>query len=88
MYIYTYIHIHTYTVRSKSSRTKVIKTKKKESGYFFCLFILHLSAATSPSGIGSSRGETNLASLGVGSMLRLVFESETVELLLPNAPGR
>ena len=40
--------------------------------------ILHPSAATSPSGTGSSRGETNLASMGGGSMLRLVFESETV----------
>ena len=46
--------------------------------------ILHPSAATSPSGTGSNRGETNLASMGGGSMLRLVFESETVELLLPN----
>ena len=50
--------------------------------------ILHPSAATSPSGTGSTRGETNLASVGGGSILRLVFESETVEFLLPNAPGR
>ena len=50
--------------------------------------ILHPSAATSPSGTGSSRGETNVASMVGGSMLRLFFESETVELLLPNAPGR
>jgi hypothetical protein len=46
--------------------------------------ILHPSAATSPLGTGNSRGETNLASMGGGSMLRLVFESETVELLLQN----
>jgi len=49
--------------------------------------ILHPSAATSPSGTGSSQRETNLASMGGGSMLLLVFESETVEFLLPNAPG-
>ena len=29
-----------------------------------------------------------MASMGGGSMLRLVFELETVEFLLPNAPGR
>jgi len=29
-----------------------------------------------------------MASMGSGSMLPLVFESETVEFLLPNAPGR
>jgi len=28
-----------------------------------------------------------VASMGGGSMLQLVFESETVEFLLPNAPG-
>ena len=50
--------------------------------------ILHPSASTSPSGTGSIRGETNLASVGGGSMLRLVFESETVEFLLPHKPGR
>jgi len=49
---------------------------------------LHPSAATSPLGTGSSQGETKLASMGGGSMLRLVFESETVEFLLLNAPGR
>ena len=49
--------------------------------------ILHPSAAASPPGTGSSRGETNLASMGSGLRLRLVFESETVKLLLPNAPG-
>jgi len=46
--------------------------------------ILHPSVATSPSGRGSSRGETTLASMG----MVVVFESETFELLLPNAPGR
>ena len=50
--------------------------------------ILHPSAATSPSGIGSSQGETNLATMGGGSMLQIVFESETVEFLLLNALGR
>jgi len=50
--------------------------------------ILHPSAATLTSGTGSRRGETNLASIRGGSMLRLVFESETVKFLLPNAPGR
>jgi hypothetical protein len=49
--------------------------------------ILHPSAATSPSGTGISQEETNLASMGGGSMLRLVFDSETVEFLLPNVPG-
>ena len=49
--------------------------------------ILHPSAATLPSGTGSIREETNLVSMGGGSMLQLIFESETVELLLPNAPG-
>jgi hypothetical protein len=43
--------------------------------------ILHPSAATSHSATGSSRGETNLASVGGDSMLRLVLESETVEII-------
>jgi len=49
---------------------------------------LHPSAATSPSVRGRYRGETNLASMGCGSELRLDCVSETVEFLLPNAPGR
>ena len=69
-------------------RKSCLAGRSRLSEYLQLYQILHTSAATSPSGIGSSRGEKNLASLGVGSMLRLVFESETVELLLPNAPGR
>jgi len=56
-------------------------------GFLQLYQILHPSAATSPSGTGSSREETNLASMGGGSMLQLVFESETVKFLLPNVPG-
>ena len=62
--------------------------RSRLSGFLQLYKILHPSPATSPSGTGSSRGETNLARKGGGSMLRLVFESETVELLLPNAPRR
>jgi len=49
--------------------------------------ILHTSAAASPLGTGSSQGDMNLASMEGASMLQLVFESETVEFLLLNAPG-
>jgi len=38
--------------------------------------ILYTSAATSPSGIGSSRRETNLKSMGAGSMLGLVLSQK------------
>ena len=45
---------------------------------FSCIKILHPSAATSPSGRGSNREETNLASIEGGSTFRLVFESEII----------
>ena len=71
----------------KSSAGILLTGRSRLSDSLHLYQILHPSAATSPSGTGSRRGETNLASMGGGSMLRLVFESETVEFLLLNAPG-
>jgi hypothetical protein len=72
----------------KSSAEISLAGRSRLSESFQLYQILHPSAATSPSGTGNRRGGNKSGEYWGWFNVATCFQPETVELLLPNAPGR